>query len=327
MILTHDMIKSIAQGVVFFEDGPSGGLIPHRFSQTQIDAYAYHEAFSVRAIASSGCCLAFETDANEITLAFRCFTGSAYDFYGFDLMVNGLLFAHMEDSISKKSEGEWHVSLPEGTKSLKLHLPNLAGLEILSLELPGAAFCKPIRPLRRILFMGDSITMGYVAHFPSGTYPARAAAALNAEYLNQAIGGETFHPEILDEALDWDPDLIILGYGTNDWSTKSKSDFIKDCSEFIRRISGIWPDVPIAMLTPIWRTDYLTRRDDDFHFMDAHRIMEEIASSYPGIHVIPGENLVPWTPALMNDHVHPNDLGFVHYTERLLDQLKAHNLI
>lgn len=326
MILTHDMIKSIAQGVIFFEDGPSGGLIPRRFSQAQINAYAYHEAFTIRTRASSGSCLAWETDATEMVLKFRCFTGSAHDFYGFDLMVNGLLFAHLEDSISEKPEGEWRVVLPEGTKSLKLHLPNLAGVEIIGLELPGATVCNPVKHLRRMLFMGDSITMGYVAHLPSGTYPARIAEALNAEYLNQAIGGETFHPEMLDEALDWNPDLIILGYGTNDWGLKSKEDFIKDCSEFIRRITGIWPDTPIAMLTPIWRSDYLTRRDDDFYFWDAHRIMEEIASNYPNLRVIHGENLVPWTLALMNDHVHPNDLGFVHYAERLLAQLKAHNL-
>ena len=323
MELNRAMIEKIAQGVIFFEDGPCGGLIPRRFSKKQIETYDGNERFAIRAKASSGCCLAWETDACEMVLKFRCFTGSARDFYGFDLMVNDLLYAHLEDSVSEKPEGEWRVSLPEGTKSLKLHLPNLAGVEIISLSLPGASVIEPIGHSRRILFMGDSITMGYTAHFPSGTYPARVAAALNAEYLNQAIGGERFHPEILDENLDWNPDMIVLAYGTNDWSGKSKEQFISDCAEFTRRITGIWPDVPTYMLTPIWRLDYLTRRDD-FSFEEAACAMEEIAEKYPNIQMIRGENLVPWSAELMADgYLHPNDLGFVHYAERLLARLKA----
>lgn len=326
MILTKDAIRALFQGVIYVEEGPSGGLVPSRFSKVQREAYAPFEAFSIRTHSATGCCLALETDAEELFIRFRAFTGSAHDFYGLDLMVDGLLFAHSENSFSEKPDGEWRISLPAGEKSLKLHLPNLAGIEITALELLGATFFRPVNAQKRILFMGDSITMGYIAHFPSGTYPARIATALNAEYLNQAIGGETFHPEILDDNLDWKPDLIILGYGTNDWALKDRQHFTKDASEFVRRITAIWPGVPVVMITPIWRADYLTRRDDDFHFMEARSIMEEIASGYSNVSVIAGEYFVPWSRELLADHIHPNDLGFVYYAERLFAQLKAINL-
>jgi lysophospholipase L1-like esterase len=174
--------------------------------------------------------------------------------------------------------------------------------------------------------MGDSITQGYTAHFPSGTYPAHVAAALDAEYLNQAIGAETFHPEILDPDLSWTPDLIILAYSTNDWALKTREVFIEDATEFVRRICAIWPGKPVVMLTPTWRADYLTRRDDDFLFMDVPGIMRDIAAQFPDTQVITGIDFVPWTLKLLDDHIHPNDLGFFYYAERLVTQLKANGL-
>jgi len=321
-----DTVKSLARGVVFFEKGPFGGWIPRRFTEAQLKTYAGHESFSVRAGASSGCVLELITDAQAFSLKFRCFQASSRDFYGFDLMLNGQLFAHLEDNVLEKPEGEWHVTLPEGEKELKIHFPNLAGVEIFEIILAGANTVKPTGSKRRILFMGDSITQGYTARFPSGTYAARVAQALNAEYLNQAIGGETFHPEILDENFAWNPELIVLAYGTNDWSGKTKEKFTSDCAEFLRRLTDIFPGTPVAMLTPIWRGDALTKRDD-FSFEEAAVIMEELAFEYPQIKLIRGDFLVPQMPELMEDvRLHPNDLGFVYYAERLLERLRALSL-
>lgn len=328
MKLTFDQIRSLTHGAFCFDEKADGGLTPRRFTRPQLKTYRADQPDALRPRATSGVSIECRTDAAALELSYRCYPGSSRDVYGFDLMVDGLLHAHREGSVAKEPEGVWTVTLPAGEKCIRLLFPCLAEAEIMSLTLTGATFFDPLTHERTLLFMGDSITQGYTTHFPSLAYPAQIALNEDAAWVNQAIGGEVFRPEILDEEINFVPSLIVLAYGTNDWSGKEKPVFLKNATDFIRKIRGIWPDVPMAVLSPIWRGDYLTRRGEDFPFFDVHAALEDIASKYANTYIVDGFNLVPHASELMEDEpLHPNELGFIYYAKRLSSELKKLGLL
>lgn len=111
---------------------------------------------------------------------------------------------------------------------------------------------KPAPPMRRMLFVGDSITAGYGNEGPNATciwsaerennyltYGAFAARALDAEYVAQAWSGkgilrnfdgttEQIIPSVLDRVIPSEPgspktpiisvDVVVLNLGTNDFA-------------------------------------------------------------------------------------------------------------
>lgn len=323
MKLTAQQIKSIAKGVLEWEAGPEGGLIPHRFSAEQREIYRANEARYLRTQATSGIRLECCTDAAALEISLRAFPGSARDWYGLDLHVDGQLHAHREGTLQEGSYVHWVHPLPPGEKEVTLYLPCLTGVEILDLTLRDAAVCDAAAWEERILFMGDSITQGYTSHFPSATYPAQVAAHRKADYLNQGNGGEVFHPEIL-VPLDWKPTMAVIAYGTNDWALKDREGLIRDAGAFLSRFRELYPELPTVVLTPIWRADALTRRDDDFRHEETEQILTDIAARYPQMQVISGRKLFPRIQDLFEDaKIHPNELGFVVYAKRITEALQA----
>lgn len=323
MRLTAEQLKNIAKGVENWETGPEGGLIPHRFSALQRQIYSADRDRYLRTQASAGVRLMCRTDAAALELSVRIFPGSGQELYGFDLLVDGCLYRHREGRLQDGDRLQWTQPLPPGEKQVTLYLPCLTGVEILGLTLKNATYCKRVDLKEKILFMGDSITQGYISHFPSMTYPAQVAAYRNADFLNQGNGGEVFHPEIL-APLDWKPTMAVISYGTNDWSKKDKSRFIQDAEDFLDQFAQIWSGLPTVVLTPIWRADYLTRRTDDFRFVDVRTELQKLADRHESVQVISGFDLVPHAAEMMADaRIHPNELGFVLYAKRLCEALDS----
>ena len=322
MILTKEQIKAISKGALYWSEGVEGGLIPHRYSAQQEEIYRANENRYIRTFASSGVRLECRTDATALELSARVFKGSGTDWHGFDLMVNGLLTGHQESTLEEMDHVHWTQPLPKGEKTVLLHLPCLAGAEILSVTLHSATLCQPVASTEKILFMGDSITQGYHSHFPSLTYPAQVAAYRNAEILNQGNGGEIYNPPIL-VPLDYDPTFAVIAYGTNDWATTNRERVTRGATEFLERFCRIWPGLPTFVLSPIWRADYLTRRDDDFKQAEVKEILLRSAEKNPQLHIIDGYDLFPQIEALMYDErLHPNELGFTIYAKRLAEALE-----
>ena len=344
MILSAEQLKLITNGVEYWEDGPEGGLIPRRFCKAQEQVYSSHEAYFLRTRATSGVRLECRTDASALELSLRAFAGSAKDWYDIDLKVDGALWGHFEGTLQESDHIHWLHSLPQGKKQISVYLPCLTGVEILEVRLEGATILEPIEFAEKILVMGDSITQGYSAHFPSMTYVAQMAAHRNADYLNQAIGGETFHPEILTP-LDWKPTMAIIAYGSNDWALKDRQRLIEDGGAFLKRFHDLYPDLPTVVITPVWRADALTRRkhfhelspeqptgagcvddstrnSDNFQLEEVDGILREIAAQYPNMRCICGWKLLPQVKELLDDVAHPNELGFTIYAKRLTAALE-----
>lgn len=321
MILNKEQIKIISKGALYWSDGPEGGLIPHRYSAQQEEIYRSNENRYIRTFASSGVRLECRTDATALELSARVFRGSGKDWHGFDLMVDGILTGHHESTLEEMDHVNWIQELPAGEKTVTLHLPCLAGAELLNVTLRNATMCLPVKSKEKILFMGDSITQGYHSHFPSMAYPVQVAAYRDAEIVNQGNGGEIFNPSIL-VPLDWVPDMAVIAYGTNDWGATDRELAREHATEFLDRFCQIWPGLPTYVISPIWRADYLTRRGDDFRHEEIREILLRSAEKNPQIKVINGYNLFPRIEALMFDErLHPNELGFCIYAKRLITEL------
>lgn len=215
----------------------------------------------------------------------------------------------------------WRVKLPQGRKHVQLYFPCLASVSISRLEWLGGTETLPVVPQKRLLCLGDSITQGYTVHFPSLSYAARLAAALDMALLNQAIAGETFHAAMLDGALGFTPNLITVAYGTNDWSCKPRDMLVRDAEEYLDGVRRLWPRVPLVVIGPLWRGDQ-DQFPERFPFADLQPILASAAERHDA-RFVRGDELLPAVPELMQDaFLHPNDLGQTLYGERLVAALK-----
>ena len=325
MVLSAEQIKSIAKGVSYWESTPKGGLIPHRFSPEQEAVYRSEPGKYLRTQASSGVRLECRSDANALRLSCRSFVVSPKDcFCGLDLKIDGQLFGHYGITLEDSACFQWSLTLPQGEKTIALYLPCITGIEILELELLDATLCHQLDYAERILFLGDSITQGYSTRFPSLTYPAQVASHRNADHINQGLGAEGFHPEIL-LPLDWKPTLAFIAYGTNDWATKDRARLTHDAASFLSQFRQLYPSIPAVVLTPIWRADTAAQRSDDFLLEETGEILTKLAENDPRMHVISGQQLFPRCRELFADaKIHPNETGFLIFANRIaeaLDQL------
>ena len=232
----------------------------------------------------------------------------------------------------RKKSGTVAFTLPRGTHRLSVYLPNLMRMDIANVCLSGASFAEPVSSQMKVLFLGDSITQGYDAYHASLSYTNRLSEALDAEILNQAIGGEVFDEKILDEELPFVPDLITVAYGTNDWAIlESKEQFLTGAENFFKKIKAIYPDKPVVYISPIWRGDYQrpfgTQDTAVGGFEESAKALQSLAKQ-TGLTVVDGIPLTPHHSDFFADQIlHPNDLGFGFYAENLLKALKKEDLI
>lgn len=323
MIPNEEQLKRLFCGVVSWEKSENG-LIPLRFTNEQMSILAQNERFAVRSKSSAGMRFSCETDAVRLEAELFLFPGSANDLYGFDLYTDGRLYGHKEGRLENGTEVALKFDLPAGHKKIDLYFPTLVGASIKSFALPNATYASPVR-CKRLFCFGDSITQGYTVHFPSLCYTNTIARELGMELTDFAIGGDTFHPELLDPALTGQADLILIAYGTNDWSNKQLPDAVRDAEAFYERISTIADGVPVFSLMPIWRADSGKQVSSNISFDDWRGLLSSIAAKYPAIRVIPGESLFPQVAELFEDgKIHPNEIGSMIYTSRLLETIRKH---
>ena len=334
MHLHIEALKKFLKGAVSVQ-AEDEWLRLFRFSEKQENYYFEKtpDTLYPKTFATAGMKLDLITDADEISFDFRVFTASSRTFYSVDLYIDGVFCDEMYVmNILKKKNGNISFAIPQGTHRLTVYFPNLMRMDIKNVYLIGASFAEPVSSKMKILCLGDSITQGYDAYHSSLSYVNRLSEALDAEILNQAIGAEVFDAEILDKALPFDPDLITVAYGTNDWAVRaSKEEFLDHAERFFQKIKKIYPDKKIVYISPIWRGDYQkpygTQDTAVGAFDEAVKALQNLAKA-TGLSVLDGILLTPHISDFFADQIlHPNDLGFGFYAENLLKKLKKENLI
>ena len=254
MKLSFDQIKGITAGAVrIWEENDRIRFA--KFTQKQTDAwYALDTVLGERAESSTGIRLDFYT--NSSFFAFTVAKGKFYDIY-----VNGILsYLVTPESLS---DGRFSISLntSKGENRMTLVLPSHEPGALYSVELDDGATLTPHALGKKILFIGDSITQGWEAKYNSLCYAQRVARFFNADSLIQAVGGGFFDESILDEELDFDPEIVIVALGTNDWSRGDRATLSGKMNAFFNKLikrSDGWCKFGISgklLITPEQRTE------------------------------------------------------------------------
>ena len=334
MKLNYKQITDICLGAVRTEETPTGVRL-YRFTEEQQEIYRMSNAASYRrSFATSGIKLRFETDSSFLFLKVKVSFGTTRSYFSFDVMVNGKPVGYLDNFSDVTLQGDYtqiaflhgefskKFTLGEGIKEVTVYLPWSVAVEIREVSIEDGAFIKAIKPAKKLLVFGDSITQGFDVLRPSNHYAARLAEALDAEEINKAIGGEIFFPPLAESRDDFTPDYITVAYGTNDWSKLQEEDFKKDANLFFEALSKNYPKATIYAITPIWRKD--CREECAFgSFYNVARDIEEIVEPYENINCIHGINLVPHDEKCFADfRLHPNDEGFDHYFKELYNSIR-----
>ena len=200
---------------------------------------------------------------------------------------------------------------------IEIMLPNTCGLRITEADF--GSWQPAPRKKKKLLILGDSILQGINTYHPSCALGNLLARRLDAEIVNQSVGGARFVPGLL-EMLDFDPDSILVALGAND-AFSSDDAHERTIPEYFARLRELYPDKPIVAVTPVFCMRLKTDKALADRF-DVVRELIKVEAGKNGVRVIDGDPLVPHTAKFFNeDGVHPNDLGFMQYALNLMAQM------
>lgn len=333
LISAKELVPFIHNALETYVDG-EGFLRFSRFTKKQAARYRYdsvrisqNDLFAIT-FASSNVTVEMDTDSSVFGMNFRWQDKVKHNFLSFDLMVDGCLYQHFYTTKEKCKLFSFPLPGDEKTHRVQLFFPWGDEIRLESIVLSEGAKAEPVPDKKlRILAYGDSITQGYIGLHPAMNYAAHMTRKLDAECLNQAIGGYYYEEESLDEALAaWKPDLITVAYGTNDYALRTTSEEVAMHAEaFYKRLREIFPKTPVLALMPVYRNDERHHmrelmRPDSFEYMK--ELLRGVYARVPGLTVLEDTYFPRHADFLAEDEVHPNDLGFAYYGEAVVNAIK-----
>ena len=319
MKLTLDDIKSITRGAIDIVECDESYRF-ERFSDEQKTVYKDgRERSYIRTAATASVVLDFYTDSETLRFDYEIdrLNMVTPDFLFFDVWENDILTHHAGEYKKEKLTAKADIKLSKGEKRVRIFFPNLFAMSISAPILDGGASFRPSERKRRALILGDSITQGFDAHFPSLTYANTLIRDFDLDAVNQAIGGEVFLPDALGTEPLFDADIVTVAFGTNDWSSGGLDYGISE--EFFRRVAKLYPRAKKIYISPIWRVVAEELRDG-ISFYEAIAEFERRAKN-AGFSVISGLKILPNMPQMLTDGLHPSDFGFTQYSKMLANKL------
>ena len=328
MKLTMEQIASAAWGVArVVKDEEFVRLC--RFTQAQEDFYEVtNEQHYRRSLGTAGVTMEFDTDSTRLSLDIRCSMGSSRHWFVLSVFVNGQRIGEMNGKYAQPgyADAAATFSLGEGNKRVKLYFPWSSCTRIRSMELDDGAAFEPVVKTGKVMIFGDSITQGYDASWPELSYASQLADYLGADCVNKAIGGEVFRPGLSELADDFQPQLITVAYGTNDWPRRPMEELRENARQFLTNLRGHYPDARIVVLAPVWRKisgELRLGSSFDAIATTLKGLVEEMdnAEFIDCISFIP-HDLAVYSP----DGTHPNDSGFAYYGKALTAALRERGI-
>lgn len=320
MKLTLEQIKTITAGMLdAWED--EKGIHFAKCTPKQVEAwYKVEEILGVRAETTTGVKLDFYTDSKtfSFTVNDHVQEETKYEIY----IDNVLCYYYFKDAFLESTTKS--IELDGKEHRITLYLPG-HGIGILgSVELEDGASFRPHTYDRKMLFIGDSITQGWDSTWDSLSYANHVSRFFNAYSVIQGIGGAKYHDTTFDEAIDFDPDVVIIAYGTNDWTCyATMEEAHAQCKGFLDKLVNRYGDKKLLGITPIWRADKNTDMAMGSFESCVGYVREELIAH--GMTVIDGESLIPHLPEFfMDEYLHPNTSGFGVYALNLVEQLQRY---
>ena len=313
MRLTNEELKKIYCGALYFEETEEGYLKANQYTKPQMDYF--EKAFLMwyeRCDASSAKTIEFKTDATKVSFEYKLIWKCSED--SVELAIDGLAteIAYLKD-IDMEGSISWDMS--EGEKNVTIYLPSDATMLVRNFEIDSTYEC--VQKNEKVLWLGDSITQGYGPLRSYQTYVSVANRILNYDILNQGIGGYIYDKKSLMKMEGYEPDKIIVALGTNQYGDENAPDMVREYYETLIGIYG--EEIPILVITPLWRGDNLEGVPTLEKFCATIR---EIVGKYKNIRVVDGFKLVPHLEEYYLDNLHPNGLGTEVYGRNLVEEIR-----
>ena len=317
MQLSFQQIQSITTGALRIWQ-EADGIHFHRCTEQQSKAwYAIDEGLGWRGESTTGIRLDFHT--NSKYFAFTVAKPGV-----FEVNLDGIL-RYSFTNYNGADFGDLRKEIPlDGEEHrITLFLPSHSAGVLQSVELSdGASFCRHTYD-KKILFFGASITQCWDSKWDSLSFAYGVSHAFNAESVVQGIGGAIFHETTFDPAIDFDPDVVLVDYGTNDWGHyKSLEELREHCAKYLDLVAEKYAGKPILAVTPIWRED-IDQPKSMGTFEECTAIIREQIVSH-GLILLEGLTMVPHSMDFFADAVHPNALGFGVYALRLIEEIRKY---
>lgn len=313
MNVSFEQIKECAVGVQrVWQDGDKVRFARMR-PELEDSFGALRKDFYARAQSTTECRLEFHTDSRNLRIDLGVET--------IEENVNGKYEVFLDDlpAVFVKAPGKQVVclELPEGDTHVTVALPCHNKGWINAVMVDEGSYVRPHKFDRKMLFLGDSITQGYNATHDAQSYSYTVARHFNAYSLNWAVGGAFFDDSTVDKT-DYDPDIVVIGYGTNDFTRfHSPEEFTAACAGYLDKIKSLYGDKKVFVISPIWRADAGVVRASGT-FTQCRSTVAREAEKRGFIHV-DGYALCPHAEEYYADgYLHPNDLGFAHYARNLI---------
>lgn len=335
MKLSFDQISKIVTGTARIEE-ENGSAKLYRFTKEQEELYRItNQDFYNKTFSTAGVKILFKTDSKSLYLKVKTSQETSRKYFSLDVFVNGKPIGYLDNysdvslpldyTMTELPLGIFEKSfqLGNGEKTVCVYLPWSVKTSIEEIAIDDGAFLEEIKPQKKLLAFGDSITHGYDALRPSNRYVSKLAEKLDAIEYNKAIGGERFFPELANLKESFIPDYITVAYGTNDWSGIDEDTFKIKCKGFYENLIRNYPKSKIFAITPIWRKDM----NENKIFGEFAKVEEDIRNllvDMKNITVISGFDFVPKNEKYYADlRLHPNDAGFEYYFKNLYEKIKS----
>ena len=304
MKLTFEQIKSLTVGAVMSKQ-TERGIYFCKMQQSQVDAfYELSDILGYRALTTTGIRLDFETDSKF--LAFDVISGARFEY-----LIDGVYQGTVE--VGEDNRAKIELSAPyRVTVCFPSH--DIGAIDNVELS-DGASFARH-KFDKKVLFIGDSITQGWNSGIDTLSYAWRTSFALNLDSIIQGVGGAYFHESTFADS-GFDPDIVIVAYGTNDVNHfRTKEEMVLQLRAYLGKVKETYKRSKIYAISPIW----VSGGSDEKRMGDLWECYLLIASEIEkcGVEHIRGLSLVPHDREFFADDLHPNKDGFAAYAENLM---------
>ncbi len=315
--LTHNAVSVICN-----EDGFFQAL---RFTDMQRQAASTHALYRSMSKTSASVCLRFFS-RSEVNLTLKRYNESllprsgdlAFDFsalYGrpFDI-VETIDLRYGDDEVIEHPLKSGVITI-EPDKMVTIYLPMHHQI---GFKLEGDV--ESLKKQEKVLLcMGDSIIQGVGIHHPSQALCEHLSRILDMQVINQGLAGAMVNPKIVD-SIGVPVSSILIGLGTNDWVVRNNlAELRGEMFAMLGRVRKFYPNVPITLLTPLWRSDILEPKHMGT-FSEMQKTLAEATYCCPKIRVADGLSL-SLRNAYDDGYLHPNAKAVAFLAKGLAQQL------
>ena len=346
LVLVFFSCNAFAQNNLKYVDAAGltiiGKPIPTTKPFTRIDTsvFKFNKSFIDRKAAqSTGLAICFRTDSKNLRAKWKTGPGNsganmtAIGQKGLDLYIRdggewefaGVGVPKMSGHQYDQHESDLALNMKDGEKECLLYLPLFDSVEQLYIGIDADSSIEPMdNPFsKRIVFVGSSITHGASASRPGMCYVALYGRKTGYYCMNLGFSGDSkLQEEYARYLAEVDADAFVF----DAFSNPSPEEISDRFDKFVDIIREAHPDTPLIFLQTEWREKRRFNTKIDALEAEKQRIArQEVISrreSDKNIWFVDSEGYLGNDGLGTADGVHPTDLGFIRWVDRMYPQLK-----